>query len=248
MLKYQQKTLTGSVAWVAGGSVGIGQAVVSELVARGATCISTARRPRPKDCQAHQYISADLSKQMDAKKVSDEIVTRYGGIDILVCCSGYVPYGRKDRSLEFDPETIKMIFEGNVLTVTNSCNEAVPSMISRKRGKIVIVGSSVVGTARPDGDLAAYSMAKAAIHQYTLSLARSVAGFNITVNCVAPGFIYSDHLKKEMKDPAKLEKYGTLDGYGRPEDVANCIAFLCEKDSDYITAEVLRVKGANISR
>jgi 3-oxoacyl-[acyl-carrier protein] reductase len=117
-----------------------------------------------------------------------------------------------------------------------------PEMMARKSGRIITIGSIAGTSGRDDGVI--YSVAKAAVHEYTRCLAVQLREHNIPVNCVAPGGTVTNRfLVIHEIEKAKLVEEGTLNRYGRPHEVASVVAFLAEEAGRFISGQVIRVDG-----
>jgi len=190
-----------------GGSSGIGAAAAVELARRGADIavigleadLEGASRTREK-IEVLGRSCAVILKDLSAEGVAAECVAlaldRLGGIDVLIHSAGSAAPG---SLLQVSPEDWYRAFELHVHAVFHLCRAAVPHMIARKAGAIVLI-SSAAGLRGCAGALA-YGVAKGAIPQFTRSLARELADHNIRVNCIAPGIIrtrFQDYLTPEQ--------------------------------------------------
>ena len=116
-------------------------------------------------------------------------------------------------------------------------------MMERRSGKIVTIGS-IAGFSGDAWQQATYSVAKAAVHQYTRCLAAQLRPYNINVNCAVPGGIVTERfLRLFDPDEAWLATEGTLERYGRREELASIVGFLCTHAAQYISGQVIRVDG-----
>ncbi|MBR5348914.1 MAG: 3-oxoacyl-[Lachnospiraceae bacterium] len=240
---------TGKIALVTGAGKGIGAACAKKLAAMGHTVIinyngskaaaeETAAQIRSAGGKAYT-MQCDVSDPEAVSAMVDTIRKEYGAVDILVNNAGIT---RDELMLRMKPEDFDAVIRTNLTAVFYVMQACIRGMIKKRKGKIVNI-SSVSGVIGNAGQ-ANYSAAKAGVIGMTKTAARELAGRNITVNAVAPGFITTD-MTNALSDAAKegiLSKVPMARG-GRPEDVANAVAFLCSEESDYITGQVLCVDG-----
>lgn len=240
---------TGKIALVTGAGKGIGAACAKKLAAMGHTVIINYNGSKAAaEETAAQIASAggkaytmqcDVSDPEAVSAMVDTIHKEYGAVDILVNNAGIT---RDELMLRMKPEDFDAVIRTNLTAVFYVMQACIRGMIKKRKGKIVNI-SSVSGVIGNAGQ-ANYSAAKAGVIGMTKTAARELAGRNITVNAVAPGFITTD-MTNALSDAAKegiLSKVPMARG-GRPEDVANAVAFLCSEESDYITGQVLCVDG-----
>ncbi len=240
---------TGRIALVTGAGKGIGSACAKKLAAMGHTVIINYNGSKAAaEETAAQIASAggkaytmqcDVSDPEAVSVMVDTIQKEYGAVDILVNNAGIT---RDELMLRMKPEDFDAVIRTNLTAVFYVMQACIRGMIKKRKGKIVNI-SSVSGVIGNAGQ-ANYSAAKAGVIGMTKTAARELAGRNITVNAVAPGFITTD-MTNALSDAAKegiLSKVPMARG-GKPEDVANAVAFLCSEESDYITGQVLCVDG-----
>lgn len=240
---------TGKIALVTGAGRGIGAACARKLAAMGHTVIINYNGSKAAAEEVAAQIAADGGKAVtmqcnvsDPEAVCalvDAIQKDYGSVDILVNNAGIT---RDELMLRMKPEDFDAVVRTNMTAVFYVMQACIRGMIKKRKGKIVNI-SSVSGVMGNAGQIN-YSAAKAGVIGMTKTAARELAGRNITVNAVAPGFITTD-MTNALPDAAKegiLSKVPMGRG-GKPEDVANAVAFLCSEESDYITGQVLCVDG-----
>ncbi len=241
-------SLQGQTALVTGASRGIGQAIALELGKLGATVVGTATTDK-----GAQAISAYLdaagvkgcgmtlnvndSAQVDA--VLKAIAEQYGVIVILVNNAGIT----KDNLLaRMSDEEWNDIIGTNLTSVFKLSKGVMRGMMKARHGRIINI-SSVVGSMGNAGQCN-YAASKAGMIGFSKSLAREVGSRNITVNCVAPGFIATDmteELTQEQRD--KLVEQVPLKRLGQVSDIAATVAFLAGAGAGYITGATLHVNG-----
>jgi 3-oxoacyl-[acyl-carrier protein] reductase len=270
----KEKSFAGQVAWVTGSSRGLGRVLATELCRLGAAVAVHGTRfdsPRSfgegesmeqvaRDIAAEAGGSAmpvwgDVTDEAEVKRMADAIRARLGPIDILVANAGGdigaggTGVGRGGRPSPDDCigiplADIRAVMDRNLLSCILCCREAAPDMMARKRGRIITIGSIAGTFGRDDG--AIYSVAKAAVHEYTRCLAVQLRSSNVPVNCVAPGGTVTNRFRVIHDiDQDKLIEEGTLNRYGRPREVAAVVAFLASEEGRFISGQVIRVDGGS---
>jgi 3-oxoacyl-[acyl-carrier protein] reductase len=248
-------SLAGRAAVVTGGSRGIGAATVKLFARAGADVVFSYRRNRDAATQVGQEarkhgtriesFQADSGRMADAKKLIEFALDRLGRIDILVANAGL--WNNEDIRIEqlaerdWD-EMVRVNLKG-VYTVIHF---AVPHMISQGGGRIVAV-SSVAGQ-RGTPLHSHYSATKGGVISLAKALSAELAGHNILVNCVAPGFVDTGIWKAASKDKNKLKKFLAaypLKRVATPEEVAGPILFAVSDLATFVTGEVINVNGGS---
>jgi 3-oxoacyl-[acyl-carrier protein] reductase len=242
------KQLAGKVAIVTGGSKGIGRAIAMALAEEGAIVAVCSRNLDAVGETAQAIVSAggqarayhvDVTYADSVTSMVEQVLKHFGRIDVLVNNAGVTSDNLMVRMKESEWDQVI----GTNLTGTFHCMKAVArSMIKQRGGKIINI-TSVVGMIGNAGQ-ANYCAAKAGIIGLTKSIARELASRNVTVNCVAPGFIMTD-MTESLPESGKDEalKLIPLGRFGAPEDVAAIVKFLASPAADYITGEVIRADG-----
>ena len=244
--------LEGKVAFVTGGSRGIGKAIALSLAEAGAdVAINYAGNVAAAEEVAAEIrkmgrraliFQGDVSKTEIAAEMMDAVVAEFGHCDILVNNAGITRDGLLMRMKEEDWDAV---LNTNLKGVYNCTKAAIKYMMKQKSGKIVNI-SSVVGVMGNAGQ-ANYAAAKAGCIGFTKSVAKEVASRGITVNAVAPGFIATDmtnilpeKVVEEMAAGIPLKRAG------QPVDVAKAVLFLVSDDAAYITGQTLHVDGGMV--
>ncbi len=240
--------MEGKIALVTGASRGIGQACALALGKAGATVIGTATSDKGAEAITAYLQEAGVKGRgmklnvTDAAEVDAVIATLekdFGGIGILVNNAGIT---RDNLLMRMKDEEWDEIMLTNLTSVFRLSRAVIKSMMKARTGRIISI-ASVVGAMGNAGQTN-YSAAKAGIMGFTKSLAKEVGSRNITVNCVAPGFIDTDMTKAlpEAQRTALLAHI-PLGKLGAPEDIANAVAFLASDQASYITGATLHVNG-----
>jgi 3-oxoacyl-[acyl-carrier protein] reductase len=240
--------LAGQVALVTGATRGIGKAIARALANDGAIVIGTATTE-----EGAATVGADLAALGNGGEgirldVTDTAATgtalaaieaKHGAVAILVNNAGIT---RDNLVLRMKDEDWDAVMATNLRPVFRLARAVLRGMVRQRSGRIIQIGS-VVGAAGNAGQ-ANYAAAKAAIVGFTKSLAQEVGGRNITVNCVAPGFIDTD-MTRALTDAQRAALLGRipLGRLGTPDDVAHAVAFLASPRAAYITGATLHVNG-----
>lgn len=236
-------------AIVTGGSRGIGRAVAVRLAKDGMNLVinyrgnSAAAEETERLCRELGaevlLVQGDVSRAEDCEKLAAQAKEVFGRVDVLVNNAGITRDGLLARMTE---EDFRAVLDVNLVGPWNMMKAVNRIMMKQRYGRIVNL-SSVTGLMGNMGQTN-YAAAKAGILGMTKSYAREVASRGITVNAVAPGFIDTD-MTEAMPEGAK-DKIVTeipMGRTGKPEDVAEAVAFLASEQAGYITGEVLRVDG-----
>ncbi|UCD78195.1 MAG: SDR family oxidoreductase [Desulfobacterales bacterium] len=236
----------------AGSETGIGFAAACAIAGGGARVAITSTTDRiyeraktigVEGADVKGY-TADLMDRTQVKQLVDRVLNDFGRIDILVNNAGMVQVGKKETFVHMVdlPQTEwDEAIDRNLNTCFNITHAVLPSMIKNKYGRIVNV-SSVTGPLVSNPGETAYSAAKAAMVGMSRSLAIEVAKYNITVNNVAPGWIATGSSTAEEKVAAENTPMGRA---GRPQEVADLIAFLASDESTYLTGQMIVIDGGN---
>jgi len=236
------------VALVTGGSRGIGKAIASELARTGARVVLTARDAATAQAAASEIdsdtarvrgVALDVSSDEQVERVVAGLLSDYARIAVLVNNAGITS---DNLLLRMKREDWSRVVDTNLGGVYRMCRALLPSMVRARFGRIVNITSVVAETGNPGQTN--YAAAKAGIEGFTRSLAREVASRNVTVNCIAPGFIDTDMTRNlDEGVRARLLEQVPLGRLGTPQDVASAVVFLTGSGADYITGTTLYVNG-----
>jgi 3-oxoacyl-[acyl-carrier protein] reductase len=266
--------LAGQIAWVTGSSRGLGRVMAehlgrlgADLVVHGTTQTSArafgegesldhvAREVAARTGRRALAVAADLARADQVQSAVARIHGEYGRIDVLVNNAGgdigptgaTAPDGGRPRvndGVYIALEDLRAVIDRNLLSCIYVCREVAPQMIERRAGRIVNLGSVAGLSGRAEGVI--YATAKAAVHEYTRCLAVQLRPYNVTVNCVAPGGTMTPRfVATGQARPSGVEKIGTLEGYGRPEDIAHAVAYFVTEAGRHVSGQILRVDGGD---
>ena len=236
-------------AVVTGGSRGIGRAVCIQLAKQGCNVVvnychgEAAAAETVALCKAEKAnavaVQADVSTAEGCKALFEQAVNAFGRVDILVNNAGIT---RDNLILRMSEEDFDAVLNANLKGAFLCCKEAARRMVRQRWGRIVNL-SSVVAL-RGNAGQTNYAASKAGMIGLTKSLARELASRNVTVNAVAPGFIETD-MTAALPEAVRAEMAKGIPAgrAGKPEDVANAVAFFAAEQSCYLTGQVLCADG-----
>ncbi len=241
--------LSGKTALITGSTRGIGKAIAQYLAKAGARVVITGRDQGKAEEVAKSIgeaygvealgVAMDMSRVDSISPAYEKVESAFGGVDILVNNAGIT---RDKIFLRMSMEDWEEVLRVNLTGTFAITSLVVKGMVKRRWGRVVNI-SSVVGFTGNAGQVN-YSSTKSALIGFTKSLAKELASRNITVNAVAPGFIETDMtavLSEDLKET--YLKNIPLGRFGKPEDVAGAVLFLCSEYASYITGEVLHING-----
>ncbi|WP_208510434.1 SDR family oxidoreductase [Variovorax paradoxus] len=246
-------SLAGKVAIVTGSSRGIGRAIAERLAEHGAKVVISSRKPEPcaevrdainatHGAGAAISIPANISSKEELRHLVEETTRQLGRVDIVVCNAASNPYYGPLAGIEDDQ--FRKILENNVIANHWLINFAVPQMIERKEGSIIIVSS--IGGLRGSPVIGAYNVSKAADFQLARNLAVEYGPHNVRVNCIAPGLIKTDFARALWEDPENLRRRTEstpLRRIGDPDEIAGAAVFLASRAGAFMTGQSLVIDG-----
>ena len=241
--------MTKRVVLVTGGGRGIGEAISVIFGKNGdivvVNYLSNEKRAREvvakiKEADGEAIaLKADISRHDEAFRMVDDIVEKYGRLDVLVNNAGMAKGG---LLMLLDEKDWDSVINSNLKGVFNCCKAAVRQMIAQKKGIIINVSSlsGITGLAGQSD----YSAAKGGVIAFTKAIAKELAQFGILANAVAPGVIDTEMLidvpeaiRKKFLEMIPLKRFG------KPEEVAGIVKFLASPEASYITGEAIVVSG-----
>ena len=244
--------LENKCAIVTGASRGIGKAIAKKLASLGANIVLNYRSNEEEALKVQKELldmgvevllyKCDTSDSKAVEQMIKETKEKFKTIDIMV---NNAWINRDSLILRMKDEDFDSVIDVNLKGVFNCLRAVTPVMVRQRSGKIVNL-SSVVGIMGNAGQVN-YAASKAGVIGMTKSLAKEIGSRGITVNAVAPGFISTDmtgFLTEEFKED--IRKKLPLKRLGKPEDVANVVAFLASDEASYITGQVINVDGGMV--
>ena len=239
--------LAGKTALVTGASIGIGRGVALALAREGARLAIVARRAELLEATASDIMAAggarpvviveDLLPEGAPVRIAKAALDGLGAVDILINNAG----GSRPFKLDASEEQWQEAMTLNFTRQRQLTHQLLDQMMHRKWGRIL----NITGKSEPDGINGAFS-AKAAVHSWAKGLSREVGKFGITVNCLPPGRIMSEQIRRNYTPEYRqwqADNEIPVGRYGEPEDVANMVCYLASPLASYITGTVIPVDG-----
>ena len=259
-MNFMNSSINGKIALVTGGTKGIGKAIADKLSDAGATVIIIARTKPEENLSEQYFIAADLSKAEGAKIVSNEIIEKYGKLDIIVNNAGanLTPSGGYSSLTDEDWENELQL---NLMSAVRINKALLPLMIEKKTG--VIINISMNPAIQPIWEMTmAYSAAKAALNAYSKALASELGSKGIRVNTVSPGLVKTPQMLQAMENLSRslnitveeatqtvMKKLGGVP-MGRPaepEEIGDLVRFLVSDEASYITGAIYQIDGGSMA-
>jgi 3-oxoacyl-[acyl-carrier protein] reductase len=242
--------LQDKVALVTGGSRGIGRAIVLALAKEGAKVAFVYRGSEEAAAQlvaelkqsegSAQAIQGDVAQPDTATRIVEKVLSEWGRIDILVNNAGII---RDGLFVRMSPAEWEAVLATNLGGTFHFCRAVAAQMALKQRsGRIINISS--VAADHVNAGQCNYAASKGAVNSFTRSLAVELAGRNVTVNAVAPGFIETD-MSEAVRNKAGdlIKKMIPAKRLGRPDDIASVVLFLAGPASSYVTGQVITVDG-----
>jgi len=232
---------------VTGASRGIGAAIALGLAQRGLKVIGTATTDSGAASIAQTLsafagcsgVALDVNDIETAEALIGRIVKEHGGLQVLVNNAGIT---RDNLAMRMKDEEWDAVLDTNLKAVFRMSRAVMRTMMKQRYGRIINI-TSVVGAMGNPGQ-ANYAAAKAGVAGMTRALARELGSRNITVNCVAPGFIETDMTAGLQEDQQKaMLSQIPLGCFGKPSDIADAVAYLASPQAKYVTGQELHVNG-----
>ena len=255
--------LSGKSAVITGSSRGIGKAIAYAMAEQGARVTISSRKPGPCEEVAADInakfgdgaaiaVPANISSKEDLQNMVDETNAAFGKIDIVVCNAASNPYYGSLGGISDDQ--FQKILSNNIVSNNWLIQMALPQMVERKDGAVIIVSS--IGGLKGSPIIGAYNISKAADFQLARNLCVEHAKDNIRVNCIAPGFIDTEMTRSTAErqgispdDYTKMKAEKIAIGrVGVPEDVANVANFLASDEASFVNGQIIYVSGGPETR
>jgi 3-oxoacyl-[acyl-carrier protein] reductase len=237
--------LTGKKALVTGATGGIGKAIATALHAQGATvCLSGTRAAVLDEIKAGlgeraHAVACNLSDPADVEKLVPAAEEAMGGLDILVNNAGIT---RDNLAMRMKPEDWQAVLDVNLTAAFTLIKASMRGMMKARWGRVINI-TSVVGVTGNPGQ-ANYAASKAGMIGMSKSLAHELASRNITVNCIAPGFIETA-MTDELNDKQKEAILGSVPAgrLGQADEIAAGAVYLASAEAAYVTGQTLHING-----
>jgi 3-oxoacyl-[acyl-carrier protein] reductase len=248
---------TGKHVLITGGSRGIGRATAQAFARRGArVAVSYLKNSKAAEetvaslpGEGHTMIQTDVADPVSVERLIDEVVRRFGALDIVVNNAG-IWVSHKLEEVDYDEwrEAWRKTLATNLLGPANVCYAAAHYMIDHGGGRIVNVSSRGAFRGEPEGP--AYGASKAGLNAMSQSLAKRLAPHGIYVGVVAPGFVDTEMASRILDGPQgdEVRAQSPLGRVARPEEVAQAVVCLAAEGSEFMTGTIIDVNGASYLR
>ncbi len=250
--------LSGRTAIVTGGAKGIGRHYSQALAAEGAEVViadiadgkSLAQEIAKFGRNAGMSITCDVSDEAAVQSLIDQVIERFGKIDVLVNNAALYAPLPEQKVTDIDVDTWDKVMAVNLRGSFLMVKHAAPHMIARRYGKIINVGSGTAFRGIPS--FLHYVTSKGGIMAFTRALSRELGQHGICVNTLAPGFTLSDSIVEQnpghvntARERAVLGRAIQRDEY--PQDLTGTLVYLASADSDFVTGQTLAVDGGSVN-
>ena len=248
--------LTGKVAIVTGSSRGIGRAIAERLAEHGAQVTISSRKAEACHAVADGInalypgraivVPANISSKDDLQNLVNETTAQRGKVDIVVCNAATNPYYGPLSGIS--DEQFRKVLDSNIISQHWLIQMALPQMIERKDGAIIIISS--IGGLRGSEVIGAYNISKAADFMLAKNLAQEVGRHNIRVNCIAPGLVKTEFARALWDSPeaeTSSISHNPMGRLGLPDDIAGGAVFLASRAGSWVNGHGLVIDGGTVS-
>jgi 3-oxoacyl-[acyl-carrier protein] reductase len=247
--------LQDKVAVITGSSRGIGKAIAKEFLNHGAQVVINGKSGEHLE-EVHAeliregfpdrwiIVKADVSVETEVKSLMEQALQRFNRLDILVNNAGVY---KNSLLVRMDENEWNWVMENNLKSAFLCSRYAAKMMMKQRSGRIINISSVVALGGNPFQ--ANYAASKAGLDGLSMSSAKELAPYGITVNSIAPGYILTD-MTKDFTDDMKKEllRYIPLNRPGTPDEVAHVVKFLASDESSYITGQIIQIDGGRVIR
>ena len=235
--------LKGKKALVMGSSAGLGKAIAESLINEGVDVIISSRTEAnlikvQEEIKAKGYVTADLTKAGEGRRLTEEAIKLLGGIDIIVTNTGGP---QKANFMEVTDEQWMLDYQSIWMSVTESIKTAIPEMTKNNFGRFFLVTS--IAAKEPLPGLTTSNGLRAGLEGLAKSISIEVAASGITINTILPGYTNTDRLKALNLSDEKVKAMVPAGRLGRPCELADLITFLSSEKGSYITGQSIAVDG-----
>lgn len=247
--------LTGKVALITGGSKGLGKAMARGLVEAGADVAISSRSEGELNTALKEILAgtnrqgsafvADLSQRSESARLADEVIKKFGKVNILVNNAGSNIVAAIDAIKDADWDYILELNLSSAMALTRA---VVPGMKERRWGRIIHISSTFGFVSKEKRN--AYSAAKSGLLGMTRASSMDVGPFGITVNCIAPGPFLTDLPMSLLSEPEKkaFSDHTSLGRWGQPDELKGPVVFLSSDAAAYVTGTCLVVDGGYLTK
>jgi len=225
--------------FVTGSSSGIGRSIADELYSAGIHVVYHGKSEREIDIPPKcEYVNGDLSNEEVAEKIGLYVTGKYD-LEGLVCCAGRTHLSpEQDSPVSFALNDMRTVIDNILVCTVLACQKIAPHFISKKSGKIIIIGGDVVDRPNENGHMCLYALSKAAVHQYGIYLSSFMRQHNVSVNVVSPTGVFRNEGQEYCDRTLIRRAYKT--------EVAKMVGFLC-KNNSFVSGQVIRINGGRVN-
>lgn len=237
-----RERFAGKLAVVTGGARGIGEAIIRNLAAEGARCVSIDLIEPEAPQRGTRYVRADVADRDSVEAAFADIAIHEGSLDVLINNAGIQ---RVALTEDFDPDTWRQVVDVHLFGTFHCSAMALKAMKPKRSGAIVSISSTAAFVGLPGRG--PYSASKGAISALTRTMAIEVAELGIRVNAVAPGSTYTALVEQAFRDGSLQEDWIISEipmrRLAKPDEIAHVVTFLASDDASYVTGQTIVADG-----